>query len=154
MSDAGIRSIIEEVRANVQRQRDALALEIVAELQRKPPQGTPVKTGYARAMWIPVLGQPALTPERARVTGTAAERNATMRNMAVSARARQQAAIASLLADGPGQPEVSAHVYNPAVYVNRLNERGGQSPPGWVEASVARAVIARQAAVRAVQEVL
>jgi hypothetical protein len=149
-------AIVAGIAAFVQRQRDALAIEIVAELQRRPPSGTPVRTGYARAMWVPILGQPQLATVRLPTSGTAQQRRAVQQSAAVSAAARQQAAIARLLATGPSNPTVSAHVYNPAPYVNRLNDPGHspQSPAGWVERSVARAVVARRTAMARILTVL
>lgn len=143
----GAKDLVAALVRIVQRERDAMALEIVAELQRRPPDGTPVRTGYARAGWIPVLGPPRLAPVRLNAQGTVLQRSQAMQAAAVDAAARQQAAVATLLSRGASDPHASAHVYNPVVYVNRLNDPGTspQSPAGWVERSVARAVVRRRA---------
>lgn len=139
MARSSARDIVSKVRRHVAQERDALALEIVYEVSRRPPLGTPVKTGWARASWIVELGSPTLSSESKRPTKADVARQ----------QARQQAAIANLIAQGPQEPTAPAHVFNPARYVNRLNEgHSKQSPAKWFEAAVDRAVDTRSAVVR------
>lgn len=137
----GARQIVAEIYRRAAMQRDALAIEIVRQLQQPPPLGTPVLTGWARANWIASLDAPNET--------------AASQGSPAGALARSQASLVQLLAFGPNRPFAKAHVFNPVPYVNRLNSvaftrdgvEGGhsaQSAPGWIERSVERAVRARQ----------
>ncbi len=127
-----IKIVIDQLRGAVQKERDALAMEIVHQLSRQPPIGTPVKTGWARAGWLPSLGQPA--------TGEVLGKAATTADGARAA-ARQQAAVAALLQQGPGRPEDSCYVSNDRPYIAKLNAgHSKQTAAGFFERCVADAV--------------
>jgi hypothetical protein len=137
-----IKLVVEACREAVQKERDALALEIVDQLVTRPPVGTPVATGWCRANWLPALSQPARGPSM-RGKGGATEGDAAR------AGAAQQAAIASLLMYGPQRPRDPAFVSNGTDYVNALNQgHSRQNTAGWVERCVETAVGLRSQAQR------
>ena len=104
-----------------------LVLDIVANLKSAPATGygTPVKTGWARANWIPQIGSPRQTtagsPEQ--VTG--------------SAQASGVATVATSYTFQQGPVFISNNV----PYVLLLNEGSSQqAPKGFVQAAIAKAV--------------
>ncbi len=60
MSDQ-IDIIIADLDRFTQREIIALGMNMAANLQEEPPTGTPVDTGWARANWIPSVGEPDQT---------------------------------------------------------------------------------------------
>lgn len=107
----------------------ALALNCDANLRSAPPVGTPVDIGWARANWVPSIGSPAILADK---------RNPELND--VVARASEQASgrerlLAYKLANGP------VFNTNNVVYIVPLNEgHSPQSPPGFVQAALEKAV--------------
>jgi hypothetical protein len=107
----------------------ALSLNVDANLRSQPPVGTPVDTGWARANWMPSIGQPVeledkKDPTVADVVARAAQQN----------EGREQL-LAYKLADGP------VFNTNSVGYIVPLNEgHSRQSPPGFVQAALEKAV--------------
>ena len=99
----------------------ALVLEIDANLRASPQRGgTPVKTGHARASWIPSVGQPA----DGEPTGT----DQSLHAAGIAALMRYK------LSDGP------AWVSNNAAYIMLLNlGYSTQQAAGFIEAAIERA---------------
>lgn len=97
-----------------------LAVALTAELQ----ETTPVDTGWARALWIPAVGQPDTTP-RPRPVGDGAA--------PAPAGAGLSALAGYSIGDGP------VFVSNRAPYIRRLNDgHSKQAPRGFVQAAIAR----------------
>lgn len=138
MASKQIVLLIAALEGEVQRERDALALEIVDELSKAPPIGTPVLTGWARANWVPSLS----TPHR---SFKARSKDQPTESDVRRATAQKEAAIAELLMQGKSLPYALAYVSNGVAYVNRLNEgHSQQTAAGFVERAVERAIITRQ----------
>lgn len=109
----------------------ALALNVDANLRANPPLGTPVDTGWARANWVPSVGQPALFDAKKGGRPTGGE-------IAAQEEASQQGlneVLAWRLTDGP------IFVTNNVPYIGPLNDgHSKQSPPGFVQAALVKAV--------------
>jgi hypothetical protein len=108
--------------ARVERAAKALPLGIDANLRRSPSRGgTPVKTGHARASWVPSVGAPAtIEPAGA----SQAEHDAGV-----------QAVLRFKLGDG------ALFVSTNARYVRRLNlGSSSQAPAGFIEACIDQAI--------------
>jgi len=110
-------------------------LDIVANLQRSPGQGgTPVDTGWARANWIPVLGQPSRRP-------APQPTNQDVSAAAAALSGQQEAAIAGIalsytLAKG------AVTIANNVPYIVALNEGSSkQAPRGFVQSAIKEAGI-------------
>lgn len=107
----------------------ALSLNVDANLRASPPLGTPVDIGWARANWVPSIGQPALladkrNPQPPDVVARAAEQQSGLTDL-----------LAYRLAEGP------VFNTNNVIYIVPLNEgHSRQSPPGFVQAALQRAV--------------
>jgi hypothetical protein len=117
----------------------ALGLNLNANLRSQPPVGTPVDTGWARANWMPSVGEPILLEDK---------RNPEPGDVAIRA-ADQQKGLNDLLSyrltDGP------IFSTNNVVYIVPLNEgHSPQSPPGFVQAAMEKAI--RETEVRAVTQ--
>lgn len=108
-----------------------VTLEVQANLQSAPQEGgTPVKTGYARASWIPSIAQPSLA--------TGGSKQAV--NPAIA-----EAGAASVLTYRLGMGAV--FVSNNVPYILKLNAgHSRQAPAGFVDAAVERAVGATERA--------
>lgn len=109
--------IIKNVEAQIENAAKALTLEITANLIA----ATPVKTGWARANWVPSIGSP--------YEGTAEH----------GSNAEQETAQGGVLqfhmADG------SVYVSNNVPYIERLNLGGStQAPAGFVEIAIEQAL--------------
>lgn len=130
MDDPQIDFIIADLEHYTQGEIVRLAQNVDANLRASPPIGTPVDTGWARANWIPSVGDPVLlgdvkNPEPPDV---------------VARQTRQAEGINSVLGyrlkDGP------LFNANNVVYITRLNE--GHSPqqaqPGFVQRALELAV--------------
>lgn len=108
----------------------ALALNVDANLRENGPIGTPVDTGWARANWVPSVGE--------RYRGDASNKEPTLADVI----ARQQIAdegLANVLKWKAGSGVI--FVTNNVPYIQPLNNgHSGQSPRGFVQAAVALAV--------------
>lgn len=108
----------------------ALSMNMVANLQEEPPLGTPVDTGWARANWVPSVGQPK------ELDGDVKEPTAAQ----VAARAQVAEAglndvLAWKLEDGP------IFATNSVPYIGALNAgHSKQSPRGFVQFALEQAV--------------
>lgn len=107
-----------------------IAFDIVANLKRAPSEGgTPVDTGWARANWIPRIGQP--------YSGTAGTRSQAEEGRINTG--PQNAGVASLVAYRLERGKV--FVSNGVPYIVKLNEGSSrQAPRGFVQAAVRRSV--------------
>jgi hypothetical protein len=108
----------------------ALGLNVDANLRSSPPIGTPVDTGWARANWLPSVGEPRIIDASVRKPQPAD----------VAARgAVQQMGLNQLLGwkleDGP------IFDSNNVTYIGVLNAgHSKQSPPGFVQLALVKAV--------------
>ncbi len=108
----------------------ALSMNMVANLQEEVPLGTPVDTGWARANWLPSVGQPKELPSDVR-DPTPAQ---------VVARAKVSTdglndVLAWKLEDGP------IFATNSVPYIGALNAgHSKQSPRGFVQFALEKAV--------------
>lgn len=102
-----------------------LVLDIVANLTAAPSAGgTPVDTGWARANWIPHLGEPVTEPAGSRDDVSTTEQDQGLAQV-----------LGYRLTDGP------AYVTNAVPYILELNEGSSrQAPPGFVQIAIAKAV--------------
>lgn len=123
--------VIADLDRFTQREIISLALNIDANLRESPPVGTPIDTGWARANWVPSVGDPAILPASNNDPDAAA------------IAARQQAAENGLNRvlqwskdDGP------IYITNNVPYIGALNN--GHSPqqaqPGFVQRAIEKAV--------------
>lgn len=114
--------IAAKLRRGVANATKALALQINRELRLKPPLGTPVQDGNARANWIPSAGKPYAGTAQDAAGGNAAA-------------AQGQAEIAAW---DLGQGDL--YITNRTPYIKRLNDGySRQSPALFVEAAIERA---------------
>lgn len=122
MSDPRVVAIGGQLDAVVESAVKALALELTANLTI----ATPVKTGWARANWIPSIGVPFAGPAAPSAEG--------------GPQTQGTAAIVHYkLADG------AAFVSNAVPYISRLNLGSStQAPAGFVETAIDQAVQAVQ----------
>jgi hypothetical protein len=131
MASQRVRVVVTSLTGFVERIIKKLALDIVANLVSAPTDGgTPVDTGWARANWIPRIGEP--------FRGTAGTRaQAEAGNVSG---AEQGAGIASVAA-GYRMTSGKVFISNNVPYIVRLNEGSSrQAPAGFVQAAVAKAV--------------
>lgn len=111
-----------KLRRGVGNRVKALALGVTRELKLKPPLGTPVQDGNARANWIPTAGAPYAGPALDVASAGAA-----------AAQGTAQVAAWSL-----GQGDL--FVTNRTPYIRLLNDgHSKQSPALFVEAGIERA---------------
>lgn len=108
----------------------ALALNMDANLREEPPIGTPVDVGWARASWLPSVGEPRVVdvdvrkPTPADVAARSVDAQQGLNNV-----------LAWDIGDGP------IFDTNNVVYIIPLNSgHSKQSPPGWVQAALELAV--------------
>lgn len=108
----------------------ALGLNVDANLRAAPPVGTPVDIGWARANWVPSVGEPVIyqdkrNPEPADVAGMESARQSGVNEL-----------LSYRLADG------ALFNTNNVVYIAKLND--GHSPqqarPGFVQRALELAV--------------
>lgn len=130
MADPQIDFIIADLENYTEGEIVRLSLNVDANLRASPPVGTPVDTGWARANWIPSIGEPIFLADI---------KNPEPPDIAARAQ-QQQAGVNDLLGyrlkDGP------LFNSNSVVYITRLNE--GHSPqqaqPGFVQRALELAV--------------
>ena len=108
-----------------------LVLDIVANLKAAPSQGgTPVDTGWARANWVPRIGQ--------RFEGTAGTREQAERGIVTFG--PQGSGEASMLSYKIADGQV--FISNNVPYILRLNEGSSrQAPAGFVQQAIRKAVL-------------
>lgn len=130
MASARVRVVVTSLEGFVGRVIQSLAMHIVANLVRAPSQGgTPVDTGWARANWVPRIGEP--------FKGTAGTREQAEAGNVSGV--EQAAGIVSLVGYKPARGKV--YVSNNVPYITRLNEGSSrQAPAGFVQDAVAKAV--------------
>lgn len=122
--------IVADLNLFTRREIVALSLNLDANLRASPPLGTPVDTGWARANWVPSVGEPAIM--------IAENRDPQPQEVA----ARQQVAQEGLnrviewsLDAGP------IFITNNVPYIARLNDgHSPQSPPGFVQTAMEKAI--------------
>lgn len=125
-------AIGEKLRRGAAKACTALVLEVNRELRRRPPLGTPVQDGNARANWVPSVGAPSSVD-----AGDAAAGNAA-----------NASGVAQVLSYKLGQGDL--FIVNRTPYIKRLNDGWSkQSPALFVEAAVERAKTKVQAMLRA-----
>lgn len=116
----------------------ALALNVNANLRSNPPLGTPIDTGWASANWVPSVGEPFDDPRAREV------RDPTPAQVAARAQQAQQGTNEVLSWRNGEGPLFST---NNVPYIGALNNgHSGQSPRGFVQAAIEKAI--RQTATR------
>lgn len=103
-----------------------LALDIVANLVRAPNEGgTPVKTGWARANWIPKIGTPVTRPSGSPTSVSGAA---------------QQTGVAEIAATYHFK-KGAIYISNNVPYILKLNEGSSkQAAKGFIQANVVEAL--------------
>lgn len=116
--------VLAQLRQHVRQRRNALAVEITANLMEPPDEGgTPVKTGWARSNWIPSISVPVSSP-----SGSPESVNGGQQQQGI-------AAVAGYQGDDP------VFVTNNVPYIQQLNDGSSKkAPAGFVEAAVDKAV--------------
>lgn len=130
MASPRVRVVVTSLERFVELIIRKLALDIVANLVAAPPEGgTPVDTGWARANWIPRIGEP--------FRGTAGTREqAEAGNVSGAEQGAGQVAML-----GYRLERGRVYISNNVPYIVRLNEGSSrQAPRGFVQAAVAKAV--------------
>ena len=131
MASPKVNIVISELNKLVEATMVALALEILANLIASPARGgTPADTGWARANWVPNVGEPITEP-----IGRPPKRGEQLSAEARTARAKGEALLLRYkLGQGP------INITNNAPYIGRLNQGWStQAPAGFIQAAVARA---------------
>lgn len=128
--DGQIDIIIADLEEYTRLEVVALSVNMVANLQEEPPLGTPVDTGWARANWLPSVGQPKEMDSDVR--------DPTPAQVAARAKVSQQGlndVLAWKLEDGP------IFATNSVPYIGALNAgHSTQSPRGFVQFALEKAV--------------
>ena len=120
-----IRAILRGVDRFVERQVTRITLHITADLIMH----TPVDTGWARANWVPRIGQPFETTAGARPRSGSTFQGG-------GEQATGQAAVLRYKL-----PQGMVHITNNAPYIEALNEgHSQQEPAGFVQRAIARAL--------------
>jgi hypothetical protein len=110
----------------------ALALNVNANLRDSPPRGTPIDTGWASANWVPSIGQPF--EDKA----AGAVRDPTPAQVMARGQLAEQGVNETLSWRNNDGPLFST---NNVPYIGRLNDGwSGQSPAGFVQAAMERAI--------------
>tara|TARA_R110000803_G_scaffold20201_5_gene52231 strand:- start:11418 stop:11843 length:426 start_codon:yes stop_codon:yes gene_type:complete len=125
---AALENFIEDIIKKV-------ALDVVANLVRAPSQGgTPVDTGWARANWLPLIGNNGRADAAPKF-----DRQARAQNTPAVA-AAQQGLIATVATSYKIQ-QGPIFIINSVRYIVKLDQgTSRQAPPGFVGAAVALAV--------------
>ena len=127
MADRQVRAIVRGLDRFTARVVTRLTLDVTANLI----ETTPVDTGWARANWVPSIGQPAIK-DLPRV-------KPDDRQIVADAVAEQQGATAGLLAYTLKMGRV--FVTNNVSYILSLNDgTSKKAPTGFVQVAIARAV--------------
>ncbi len=124
-----IRVVVESLEQFVELLVPALALAITAALKRAPSEGgTPVDTGFARANWVPKIG------ERFQgLAGTRAE--AELGQVSTAQQAEGEAELVSGIYD---LARGVVHITNNVDYIRQLNAgSSAQAPAAFVQAAIA-----------------
>lgn len=122
MADPNVRRVLNELERFVERLVRKITLDITGNLI----ESTPVETGWARANWLPSLGEPETKPDGVREVG----RVSTGKQAAGLA-----AAAAFRFSDG------RVFIANNVPYILRLNEgSSNQAPAGFIQQAVAKAL--------------
>jgi len=125
-----LRIVLEGLAAEVAKARDEIAINLTANLTAT----TPVRTGWARANWIPVLGGRLIAL-------TNPKNESAARAAAPTALAEQQSAILTILTQGPSRPLEKILVTNHVPYIGRLADGWSkQRAAGWVELQIEHTV--------------
>ncbi len=127
MADRQIRVIVKGLNRLTSRVVTKITLDTTANLI----EATPVDTGWARANWVPSIGQPALKdlPPKRPDDG----------QVVVGAVTEQQGAMAKLI--GYTLKMGRVFVTNNVPYILRLNDgTSTKAPPGFVQQAIAKAV--------------
>jgi hypothetical protein len=124
---ANAAELVEQLKAALEDALKALVFEICANLT----ETTPVATGFARANWIPSIGEP--------IEGTDGEHPSTRKGAVVTVSVSlQQAGIAEVLSYTLDLGDL--FVSNNVDYIGVLNlGHSTQAPSGFIEASVQKA---------------
>lgn len=110
----------------------ALALNVNANLRDAPPLGTPIDTGWASANWVPSVGEPFTDPAASQV------RDPTPGQVAARAQVAEQGVNEVLSWRNGDGPIFST---NNVPYIIPLNNgHSGQSPRGFVQAAIEKAI--------------
>jgi len=124
MSDAQIKIIIGELEGVAEKVIKALTLEVTAEVQ----EATPIDTGWARANWVPKIGEPDSAPRPKDVASLG------------SRQAEQQKGVAEVTS-GYKLDRGLVSISNNVPYIQRLNEGSSkQAPAAFVQLAISRAV--------------
>jgi hypothetical protein len=124
MQDPQIKIIVGDLENVAEKVIKALTLEVTAELQ----ESTPIDTGWARANWVPKIGEPS-TESRPKI-----EANLP------SAQVEQQKGLGEVLS-GFKLSRGLVSIANNVPYIKRLNEGSSkQAPAAFVQQAISRAV--------------
>jgi hypothetical protein len=122
--------IIADLEAYTEQEVVALATNVNANLRSQPPIGTPIDLGWASANWLPSVGEPILLnleevePTPGMVSATA-QRASEGLNDLLGWRLRQGPIFST----------------NNVPYIVPLNDgHSPQSPPGWVQKAMEKAI--------------
>lgn len=134
MADRQIQVVIGELYGLTERVIKKITLDVTANLlMTGTPTGTPVDTGWARANWVPSIGQPLfLDPgtqgredQVARTPGRAGEQQGGLATVAATYKLNQG----------------SVFISNNVPYIVRLNQGSSrQAPAGFVQGAIEKAV--------------
>lgn len=116
-----------------------IVLDMHANLVRPGSDGgTPVDTGFARANWIPRLGEPGSAPVGARPTEPGPSPSGKALFVDTGAAEAGKAAVATGFKLGAGDVYVSNHV----PYIGHLNNGSSkQAPAGFVQRAITKALV-------------
>lgn len=117
--------IVGRVASRVEAAVKAVTLNAVANLRRAPSEGgTPVDTGWARANWIPSVGQPREAAAGSRESVSTSEQDAGVADVALNYKLERG----------------NVHITNNVPYVGQLNDGfSPQASAGFVERAVVEA---------------
>jgi hypothetical protein len=125
------RIIVDDLASFTERNIRRLSVEVHANLVAAPTEGgTPVDTGWARANWVPAIGNPVTDvdgepPKKGTKTKAGGKAQRGLARVASSYRLRQ----------GP------VFISNNVPYIGRLNDGSSvQAPRGFVQAAILKAI--------------
>lgn len=132
MADDQIDFIVADLDKFTRGEVIALALNVNANLRDSPPGGTPIDTGWASANWVPTVGEPFTDPSIDQV------RDPTPGQVASRAAMSEQGINDTLSWRNQDGPLFST---NNVPYIQPLNNgHSGQSPRGFVQAAIEKAI--------------